>query len=213
VDASNSDPGGLTERLTAAETAIGTKANSSDMITALAGKVSTSDFTTAINGLAAKDTVIISAPAEGSNYTNNIPNLQEPSPDCDYLIEDDNEQYFYWRYINNNWKLISGASSGEGSGGGTSSALIAEQLPAIAQADANIDYYIGNNINGYIHYRYIPSESENEDGVFVSILPNNLINSINVNTINVTTADALGETPAVITPMSGGISAYAIGDA
>ena len=209
VDAGNSDPGGLTERLTAAETAIGTKANSNDMTTALAGKVSTSDFTTAINGLAAKDTVIISVPAEGSNYTNNVPNLQEPSSDCDYLIEDNNGQYFYWRYIDNNWELISGAGNGEG-GGGTSSALIAEQLPAIAQADANIDYYIGNNTNGYTHYRYIPSEDENEDGAFISILPNNLINSIAVNTINVTTIDALGDTPATVQQMSGGLTAYNI---
>jgi len=117
--------------------AIATKANSSDMETALAGKVNTADMNTALAGkanasdvttLSGRDTVVISKPDSGSNYTNKIPNLQEPSDQCDYLIEDDEGKYFYWRYINNNWELISGGGNGEGGGGGTGNNNAAEYM-------------------------------------------------------------------------------------
>ena len=200
ADAGNSDPGGLTERLTAAEgsidniessigsgfdstntvmAAINAKANSSDMATALAGKVATSDFTTAINNLTAKDTVVISAPVSGSNYTNNEPNLQDPSSDCDYLIEDDNGKYFYWRYIDNEWKLISGAGGG-GSGNTTGIDLTANEYQIIKTNQTyakNTDYYVLEADNIRHHYRYIDAVVNNEQVLIeieIGIVPNQL---------------------------------------
>lgn len=199
-------------------TQLSTKANASDVETALAGKASTTSvetLNTTVNNLADRDTIVVDKPNSGSNYGNDgKPNtatitaaITTFKPDADYLIADDEGKYFYWRYINNSWELISAAGNG-GGGTGTSSAVIAATLPAISAADANMDYYIGDSIIGYTHYRYIPSQNENEDGVYITILPKNLINSVGVNTINVTTIDALGETPATVQQMSGGLTAY-----
>lgn len=125
----------------------------------------------------------------------------------DYLVgPNEDGKYFYYKWIANEWQLISGG----GSGNGSSSALIAAALPAAASADENVDYYIGDSTDGYTHYRYIPSSNEGEDGTFISILPSNLVNSVSVGTINVTTVDELGETPATVVPMSGGLVAYDI---
>ena len=151
--------------------AIATKANSSDMETALAGKVNTADMNTALAGkanasdvttLSGRDTVVISKTGGTSNYTNNIPNLQEPSDQCDYLIEDDEGKYFYWRYINNNWELISGGGSGEGDGTGNTTGidLTREQYDELTSYTVNTDYYVLENDNVRHHYRYIEVENE-----------------------------------------------------
>ena len=143
-----------------------------------------------------------------------LPNSATPDPTIDYLIKDTSNKYYYWKYINNTWELISG-----GSGNGSSSAIIASALPLAAEADENIDYYIGNNILGYTHYRYVPSSTPGEDGAFITILPkkltdnlDNLINAVGVGEITVTTIDATTEEPAITSTMSGDIQAYAIND-
>jgi len=36
-------------------------------------------------------------------------------------------------------------------------------LPEAEAADINTDYYVGNNNNGYVHYRFIPTIVEGEE--------------------------------------------------
>ena len=177
--------GTLATRVGSLETTVNT-AN-----TGLVAKVSTieSDLNTAQTGLKAKvaalegkDTIIINYDGENSNYTNEVPNLNSPSADADYLIADDDGKYFYWRYINNNWKLISGAGGG---GTGSSSGLFIESLSVFEGQDPlipdpNIDYFVGTNLIGYTHYRYIAPVDENSEGYFVRILPKGLLKDAGV---------------------------------
>lgn len=145
-------------------------------------------LTERIGALEGKGTVVIHAPQTGSNYTNDIPNISNPSADVDYLIANDEGKYFYWRYINNNWQLIGGASGGTGS----SSGEFAASLESITNPDENTDYFVGNNIIGYTHYRYIPGENGSA-GQFVRILPNNLINDLSVDSYGGLVAHNVGD--------------------
>ena len=135
-----------------------------EVTSALAGKASTqsvsdlSDRVTTLESTPKSATVVI----DNVTYDNdgNPSNIgTTPSPDIDYLLKKD-DKYYYWKYIPNNtnpvtytWALISGGAS-EG-GGGTSSAQIVATLPTAEAADINTDYYVGNNDDGYLHYRYI----------------------------------------------------------
>ena len=166
---------------------LNTKANSSDVTSALAEKASSSsvsELSTTVNGLLDKDTIVIDKPVSGSNYTNDEPNIPSANikPNCDYLIQADDNKYYYWRYINNSWELISSAGNG-GGGTGSSSGEFAASLSAtdIPNPDENTDYFVGNNTIGYTHYRYVPSETEGEDGTFVKILPKGLLTNASVN--------------------------------
>ena len=189
---------------------------STGVIAGIDGRLTTVEGTinTPTTGLTARISALENEPKSATTIVAELP--AEGSADVDYLLgPDENGRYFYYKWIedgaSSNWKLISGGSSGEG-GSGTSSAEILAQLPQASAADPNIDYYIGNAQDGYVHYRYIPSEQENEDGAFISILPNNIVNSVSVGNITVTTADALGDTPATTASMSGKPNVYALGD-
>lgn len=103
-----------------------------------------------------------------------------PSTDVDYLFETEvNEEtkYFYWKYIDDSWELISG---GIGGGTGSSSGMFAASLTAtdIPTPDINTDYFVGNNTIGYTHYRYV---IDNDVGSFVKILPKGLLANVSVN--------------------------------
>ena len=264
ANASNSDPGGLTERITAIETELtnariqldgqvvngepvySTLDDRFDLIEEAIGDVnngiiqSINTINTTIgdnnSGLIHRiktledepksATVIIDNTCITYNTVNNetVPTIYTtaekttaitPSEDADYLLQgaSPDTKYYYWKYIgtapNGSWELISG---GGGSGTGNSSGEFAASLASISEPNENIDYFVGDNTNGYIHYRYIPAEDPNETGVFVQILPKNLVNSLGVASINVTTADATDTLPAVVSPMSGGILAYNLGD-
>ena len=217
----------LAQRFTAVETTANAAATASDLTT-LAGRVTTLENTPK------SATVII--PASRIIYDNSTgaPTIYEddyddsqgatntpitPSTDVDYLLGKNDGKYYYWKYIQTasnpatySWNLISGGSTENINGGGSSSGEFAASLAAIGAPDANIDYFVGDSTNGYIHYRYVPAENPNEAGAFVQILPVGLINSVGVASINVTTADAAGEAPAVITTMSGGLQAYTVND-
>ena len=159
---------GLVDRVGALNTAVNNlTTNVTNNTTDISG------LTTRVTSLEGKDTIIVNYDGEHSNYTNNEPNYNSPTQNADYLIADDEGKYFYWRYINNEWKLISGAGGGTGSSSGEFAAsLSATDIP---NPDENTDYFVGNNTIGYTHYRYIPSLEENVDGTFVRILPNGLI--------------------------------------
>jgi len=155
IDTIEASIGGNFDSTNTVAAAINAKANSSEINTALAGKANVSDITT----LSERDTIVISKTGGTSNYTNDIPNLQNPSDQCDYLIEDDEGKYFYWRYINNEWKLISGGGSGEGGGTGNSNAEDYETYESFSQAsrEENKDYYVLQDDGIRHHYRYLRS--------------------------------------------------------
>ena len=133
-------------------------------VTALTGRVTT---------LEGKDTIVVDKPNSGSNYTEGVPNVSNPNTDADYLIQDDDNKYYYWRYFGQEtgWQLVGGA----GGGSGSSSGEFAATLASIANPNENTDYFVGNNTIGYTHYRYVPSQIENEEGTFVRILPKGLL--------------------------------------
>jgi len=129
-------------------------------------------LTTRVSTLESKvETVVIDKPQSGSNYTNDEPNISSPSNLVNYLIQDDEGRYYYWRYINNNWELISGA--GEGGGTGTSSGVIVSTLPTAQDADENTDYFVGTNETGYLHYRFTTIDNE-LTAVLIGVHPDNI---------------------------------------
>ena len=148
-------------------------------------------LTNKVNALEDKDTIVVPYDGVHSNYTNDVPNIATANikTNADYLIADDEGKYFYWRYINNNWELISGAGGG---GTGSSSGEFAATLESITSPDENTDYFVGNDTIGYIHYRYIPGEN-NAAGRFVKILPNNLINDLSVDSYGGLVAHSIGD--------------------
>ena len=195
---SRDDNGRLVETSTRVDTL---ETQASNMASAISHAASGNDP----GGLTERIVALETEPKSATEVVAELPQTGDATKD--YLVgPNEDGKYFYYKWIAGEWQLISGGGSGTGS----SSALIAAALPAAASADENIDYYIGNSIDGYTHYRYIPSPNEGEDGTFISILPSNLVNSVSVGTINVTTVDALGETPATVVPMSGGLVAYDI---
>ena len=212
---------GLTDRVGALETAV------NDTTTGLAATKDIADsalsaagtaasditaLTTRVTTLEGKDTVIVAYDGEHSNYTNDEPNYANPTTNADYLIADDDGKYFYWRYFGaeDGWQLISSAGGG---GSGSSSGIILSELPTVAEGNPNIDYFIGTNVLGYTHYRFIVGEQEGT-GTYVRILLNNLISSIGVNSVEIKANESTAnEWPtAGTTHVSGGLSAYAIGD-
>lgn len=148
-------------------------------------------LTNKVNALEDKDTIVVPYDGVHSNYTNEVPNIAtaDIKTNADYLIADDEGKYFYWRYINNNWELISGAGGG---GTGSSSGEFAATLESITSPDENTDYFVGNDTIGYTHYRYIPGEN-NAVGRFVKILPNNLINGLSVDSYGGLVAHSIGD--------------------
>ena len=144
---------GLAATKTIADQALA-KANdaaTASSLTTLAGRVTT------LEGKATSATIIIgknSITYNGEGIPTNIGTT--PIEANDYLLQNTDNKYYYWKYIgespNGSWELISGAG---GAGGGTSSAAFAATLEDISDPDVNTDYFVGNDTDGYIHYRYI----------------------------------------------------------
>lgn len=146
--ASGNNPGGLTERIIALETAPKSAAViiSFDKITY--------DNETGLPTLytdSNKTTTII--PTEQSDYL-----LQEQITENNEIV---GGKYFYWKYIgtypNGTWNKISGDNSGEGGGNTFGVVLTSEEYnnPKYVKV-INTDYYVLEN-DGYHHYRQIPS--------------------------------------------------------
>ena len=136
-----------------ADTQLATKANAST-VTTLQGEVDT---------LKDKDTIVVSKVGNTSNYTNNVPNIPvaEIKVNADYLIEDDNGKYFYWRYINSTWEMISGGGSGSGSGNNNAAYYATTEAFEAAEKDTNKDYYVLED-NIIHHYRYLSTDASAE---------------------------------------------------
>lgn len=146
----------------AATKAIADAAATASDLTALAGRVTTLE-----NNPQSTTTIV-----DVVTYNNDgIPtNISNPSTDIDYLLKKD-DKYYYWKYINNTWHLISGREEG----GGTSSAEFYSSLTNVPEPySETVDYFIGSNTN-YIHYRYLNNQ-------WVTILPAGIINDVSVDT-------------------------------
>ena len=203
---------GLTDRVSAVETAV------NDTTTGLAATKDIADsalsttatLTTRVTTLEGKDTVVVAYDGEHSNYTNDEPNYANPTTNADYLIADDDGKYFYWRYFGaeDGWQLISGAGGG---GSGSSSGTILAELPAVADGDANIDYFIGNSNDGFVHYRFVEAGPGESAGHYIKILPTDLINDAEVSTVTIDNAADADKWPTTES-FSGGLEVYAIDD-
>ena len=162
--AGENDAGGLIQRITAAEGRLTTaesainNAATSASVAVLAGQVAE---------LANKDTIVVSKPNEGSNFTNNIPNISNPLTTADYLIQADDDKYYYWRYFgpaqDQGWQLISGAGGNGGTGNTSGMDLTAAEYAVIVQNETyaeNTDYYVTESDGFVHHYRYITVNNE-----------------------------------------------------
>ena len=168
IDALDNAVNDSTSGLAATKAIADAAATNADLVT-LAGRVTT------LEGASSSSTIII----ENVTYdANGMPTSigATPSADVDYLLKN-GDKYYYWKYINNSWELISGGESG----GGTSSAEFYAALPL--SGEDNIDYFIGSGTN-YVHYRY-------HNNAWVTVLPAHLINSVTVDT------SAIGEGEAI----------------
>lgn len=179
---------GLNPRVSNLET---NKANVAD-VTALAGRVST------LENEPKSATVIITKDCITYDNETGLPTIYSdntktnaivPTEDADYLLQGDNDKYYYWKYIgtapNGTWELISGG--GEGGSIGEFAASLEIDSPR-----EDVDYFIGDDTNGYIHYRYVIPEGEST-GSFVQILPRGLIKDVGLTATGGITAHTLAD--------------------
>ena len=129
-----------------------------------------SSLTTRVTTLEGKDTVILT----NVTFTNGAPVVTNPSTNCDYLLQEANDdKYYYWRYFGaeEGWQLISGV----GGGGGSSSGEIVSELPQASEASETTDYFVGNNETGYLHYRFTTINGVKQ-AILIGVNPNNIKN-------------------------------------
>ena len=99
----------------------------------------------------------------------------------DYLLGPNKDgKYFYYKWINNEWNLISGGS-GEGNTSGMD--LTAAAYDELQKHAENTDYYVARE-DGVHHYRWVP----NSNNVLEEIEICNFINTNNIKTYNATTS-------------------------
>ena len=197
VDANNNDAGGLTQRVGALETNLGT-ANSAingldtrldaiDGGSAIVNAHTLAERVTTLEEEPKSATTIITSDCITYNAETGIPTVYTtsekttpitPTQDVDYLLQN-GEKYYYWKYITGTgWQLISGGGGGAGSSSGEFAASLS--LTDIPSPDVNTDYFVGNHEIGFTHYRYVIEDGE-ESGEFVRILPKGLVRNVSVN--------------------------------
>jgi len=85
----------------------------------------------------------------------------------DYLVgPNEDGKYFYYKWINNTWNLISGGGSGEGNTSGMD--LTEEEYTRLESYNENTDYYV-SRADGIHHYRYVPNTTSGEGLMEVEI--------------------------------------------
>ena len=203
LDAIDTPATGAIAQLQEADTTLDARLDAIDGGTVLTGTVlkdrlSTveSDINTASTGIKArlttlegKDTIIISKPTSGSNYYAGTPDIQNPSTEADYLIQADDDKYYYWRYFGSDvgWQLVGGAGgSGNNSGYDYPNAQDYDDLQI---KEENTDYYV-NRADGYHHYRWVTLEdSETNLPVLTEIEIGTVINTNNIKKYNIARVD------------------------
>lgn len=192
ADPQEEDAGGLTERLTAAESSISTlNSDVSDLTTELgnvrdkansaATQTQLSNAIDTINNSLSNNSTTIVLTSNDVNFDEDgitpttLKNNVAIVDNNDYIIENPTDnKYYYWKHISNAWHLMGGAGSGTG-GGGSSSGEFAASLESITEPDINTDYFVGNNNDGYLHYRYIEQENSEElEPVLIGVSPDNI---------------------------------------
>lgn len=120
-------------------------------------------------GLTERITALEQEPKSATEIVATLPASGDTTKD--YLVGPNAEdKYFYYKWINNEWHLISGDNNN--SGANSSGRFIASLNIFVGDnaeiPDENTDYFVGDNTIGYTHYRY-------KDNEFVRILPKGLI--------------------------------------
>lgn len=179
---------GLTERLTAAEATLATTAATAN---AAAKQEDFAALKSAVenetSGLAATKVIADAAatkssvdalttrvknledePKSATEVVATLPDVSAASADKDYLVgPNEDKKYFYYKLIGGEWQLISGGG-GSGSGNTSGITLTADEYAALDTYAENTDYYVLRE-DGYHHYRYIPSTTEDKALVEIEI--------------------------------------------
>jgi len=192
--AENEDAGGLTERLTSLEGEIRHESTGLAATKAIADANATAiSHTVGANGqddkggLIERVTILEKEPKSATVIEATLP--QSGDPNKDYLIgPNDDGKYFYYKWINNDWHLISGGGSGSGNTSGVN--LTAAEYATLKEQQAyaeNTDYYVLEDDGIRHHYRYTTTTvngettlSEIEIGLVVDT---NQIKKYNINRV------------------------------
>ena len=158
---------GLKDRMTAAESTLSNKASSTDL-TNLAGRVSNleNEPKSATVDYSEAQITYDNVTGNPTIYTDSLKTTAiTPSSDVDYLLQK-GTKYYYWKYLNNKWELISG-----GGGSGSSNAEDFETFSAfeLATKEVNKDYYVLQSDGIRHHYRYLKSTGENNEEIWTRI--------------------------------------------
>lgn len=174
-------PNGLKQRISALESDLDTAENNItgldqrlDMVdggNALTGNTLVSRVGTnesAVSNLTERITTLENNPAS-TTEVKSVSDFEalaanEANSTKDYIVgPDDDGFYKYYRIIETSTNtyekvLISGGNSGSGNSFGQFAASINE----IVNPNVNTDYFVGDDTNGYLHYRYILNTNSNE---------------------------------------------------
>ena len=153
---------GLEERMADAEADIADAAlaaqNAQQTADNAATQASVTTLTGRVTALEGRDTIIrndVEFDAETGN-----PIITNPSTDCDYLIQNTDGKYYYWRYFTNEgWQLISAGGTSE-SGNTSGMDLTEEQYNELTEHAENTDYYVSKE-DGVHHYRWVLTVDDN----------------------------------------------------
>lgn len=155
-------------------TAIATKANASAVTSALSEKA---DATT-VNAIS---TTIIKAKTDVA-YTNGVPNnIQSWTivDKDDYLLQAEDDKYYYWKHINNEWHLM-GSAGGSGTGNSNSEVYATHAAFLAAEKELNKDYYVLESDGIRHHYRYLEIEQNSNYIEIGQVLDTNNIKTYNI---------------------------------
>ena len=197
LDAIDNTTNGAIKTLQDADAALGGRLSAIDGGTAI--DTTNGTLASRVSTLEGKDTFVINKPQQGSNYSNNKPSTaiitaalnNNFKPDADYLIQNDDDKYYYWRYINNEWEMISGAGSSSGSGTGMNNAQVYDSIQSLNTYiqqngyDEHKDYYVLDENKIYHHYRYLKTQDEDEQDIWTQIEIGQIIDPDILKTYNI----------------------------
>ena len=106
----------------------------------------TGEINAAVNAIDVTSTVVVES----------LDSVTEPDEGIDYIVRN-GSSYLFYKYINDEWKMIGGAM-----------AQVGTELPETG--DGFTDYYVATDTeNVYLHYRWLEDEEEEHGGHFFSV--------------------------------------------